>query len=504
MLGRLAEFWDNLVSLTESRAEIYEDTKSIERLSGLWPACCSSDKKTLRGLKKFIFPKIPKVQKNMILDYIENSKFRVPTMGLVISEANFFLCVAKGVGERLKADGNGFRLHRSTIRNGDKTEIDEYAYLRYFLDAARHVSNGSRAFPHASQNHDIHDRRTHCRKVLDSAHFWKYGTPSEVFDEKVLREIQPHYVEGHPPVCLVVKDFLESFWGPSVLQNLNHTTSQIRTNKLSALTGAPNLGGSGNGSIQASSKSNSRQESYGSGFKLKPFTFKSQASINNIARQQLCSIKAPDYASEEAVICSLGTPQEVHYHRFNESYARHISDQDTKQDSGIVQPFHAQDEKFPEQISKKPDRRLAIRNTDSYNFRRQLPSKAISEVYSPQGSKDDVHGLPHILGECYGPFRISLLEEDYSTSMRWAHAADGSSVYSSCDGSTQHSLNSDLGEWDTQTLVSSEKDNVIDERVRFVEHKKEAEPSLHKMLGIDITQVDGRRVLTNARRRPIV
>jgi len=166
VLGRLAEFWENVASLTESRAGIYEDTKSIEKVSGLWPTCCSADRKTLRGLKKTIFPKIFKKQKNTILEYIENSKFRVPTMGLVISEANFFLYIAKGVTERLEADGNGFFLQYSKIRKGDKTVLDEQAYLRYFLDAAQR-SNDSRTPRQVSRDHDIGKRRTNCRRVID-------------------------------------------------------------------------------------------------------------------------------------------------------------------------------------------------------------------------------------------------------------------------------------------------------------------------------------------------
>ncbi len=276
VLGRLAEFWDNVACLTESRTEIYKDTKSIEKVSGLWPACCSADKKMLRKLKKSIFPKIPKKQKNLILEYIENSEFRVPTMGLVVSEATFFLCIAKGVNERLKIDGNGFRLQHSEIRRDDKSILDERAYLRYFLNAAQHV-NDSKASSHAPQDHDVGERTTKCRRVIGSASFWRSGTSIGVFNEETLRRIQPRYVDGDPSLCLLVKDFLESFWGPSVLQDLNEKASQYQLNdRLSAQIRASNSRERVNGSNQESSE-----------WKLMDFG----------ARRQLCSTKAKNHPS---------------------------------------------------------------------------------------------------------------------------------------------------------------------------------------------------------------
>jgi hypothetical protein len=148
VLDRLARFWENIALLTESRAELYEDTQL-----------------------KF------KKQKNTILEYIENSKFRVPTMGLVIPKANFFLSIAKGVTESLKTNGNEFYLQYSEIRKDDKTVLDEQVYLRYFLDAAQR-SNNNRTPRHVSRDHEIGKRKTSCRRVIDSANFWKCDTPT--------------------------------------------------------------------------------------------------------------------------------------------------------------------------------------------------------------------------------------------------------------------------------------------------------------------------------------
>ncbi len=154
-------------------------------------------------------------------------------MGLVISEATFFLCIARGVNERLKIDGNGYRLQRSEIRKDDKTALDVHAYLRCFLDAAQHVNDSRISSRHTPKDHDVvGERTTNCRRVTGSSNFWRSGTSIEVFNEKTLRRIQPRYVEGRPPVCLLVKDFLESFWGPSVLQDLDEKASQDQLNNI--------------------------------------------------------------------------------------------------------------------------------------------------------------------------------------------------------------------------------------------------------------------------------
>lgn len=502
VLGRLAEFWDNVACLTESKLKIYKDTKSIKKVSGLWPACCSADKKTLRELKNSIFPGIPKKQKNMILDYIETLDFRVPTMGLVISEATFFLCIAKGVKERLKADGNGFRLQHSEIRKDNKTVLDEDAYLHYFLDAAQHVNHSRASSRHSLQNHGVGERTTNRRRVNGSATFWRSGTSIEVFNEKTLKRIQPRYVEGHPPVCLLVKDFLESFWGPSVLQDLDEKALQDkRKNRLSALMRASDL----NGSTQESSEWNSSNESHDSRFILKPFTFESQAIMDYRARRQLCSTKAPDCASEKGEICSPETLREVHLHRSKELGPVHIRTQDVRLYSESVQAFNNQYKHLPENDFEESssDHEGMVRH--SYDFRRQarLSSKTVAKVSFPHGSKNDVNGFADTLGESYGPFRISCLEDIDSAKSKRFHVIEASSVYSSGDGSTQCSSIPESSEWDVQTLVPSEKEKSVDERLDLVEHQSKTERSLYEMLGIEFAQIDGRRVLIDARCKPL-
>lgn len=497
VLDRLAGFWENVASLTECRLKIYQDTKSIEKISGLWPACCSADKNTLKQLKDSIFLGIPKKQKNLILDYIEESKFRVPTMGLVISEATFFLCIAKGVNERLKIDGNGFRLQRSEIRKDDKTALDEHAYLRCFLDAAQHVNNRSFSSRHTPQDHDVAEKRTtNCRRVTGSANFWRSGTSIEVFNEKTLRRIQPRYVEGHPLVCLLVKDFLESFWGPFVLQDLEEKASQDQlSNRLSALMRASEFRETINGSTQVSGEWNSSNKKYDSQFILKPFAFDPQALRDCEARRQLHSTKAPDCASEKAEIYSPETLREVHLHdRSKQLGSVHIRTQDVRQDSESAQAFSKQYKHSPGNDSEGYSSDHEGIDSHLYDFRRQArpSSKTVSEISFPHGSKNDVDGFSDTLGESYGPFRFSYLEDDPAKSWR-SHTIEASSVYSSDDGSTQCSSTPKSNRWDVQTLVQSEKDKSVDERVDFIEHK-----SIYEMLGIKRALADGRRVFIEA------
>ncbi len=504
VLGRLAVFWDNVAGLTECRLKIYQDTESIEKVSGLWPARCSADKNTLKELKN-LFPGIAKKQKNMILKYIQESESRVPTMRLVISEATFFLCIAKGVNERLKIDGNGFRLRRSEIRKDDKTALDEHAYIRCFLDAAQHVNDIRVSSRHPPQDHDVvEERTTNCRKVTGSANFWRSGTSIEVFNEKTLRRIQPRYVKGHPPVCLLVKDFLESFWGPFVPQDLEGKASQDQLNdRLSALMRASEFRETVNGSTQESSEWNSSKEHHDSRFILKPFTFDSQAIRDYRPRRQLCSTKAPDYASEKGDICSPGTLREVHLHRRSKELGPvHTRTQDVRLYSEDLQAFDNQYKHLPENDFEElsSDHEEMVRHP--YEFRRQarVSSKTVSGVFFPHGSKNDVNGVS---GESYGPFRISCLEDIDSAKSRKFDINEASSMYSSGDGSTQCGSTLESDKWDVQTFVPSEKEKSIDERLDFVEHKSETERSLYEMLGIKFAQIDGRRVFIDARCNPL-
>lgn len=471
VLGRLAEFWENVASLTESRAEIYEDTKSIEKVSGLWPTCCSADRKTLRGLKKTIFPKISKQQKDTILKYMENSKFRVPTMGLVISEANFFLCIAKGVNERLGTDGNGFRLQCSEIRKNNKTVLDEQAYLRYFLDAAQR-SNYSRMPRHLKGK-----RETNCRRVTDSANFCKSGTPTEIFDENVLRTVQPRYVNGHLPVCLVVKDFLESFLGPSVLQDHNKVSSRDQVNRLSVLIRVSNLEEEDDGSTRDSSKWNSKVGSHNSRFVLKPFRFEPQAIMSQNAGRKRRSTKAPDYTSEKGEICS---PEILP----KDSDPMHIGKQDAGRCSGIGQAMNDQNENSPENAFyfEKKHRNRSKMDTDSRGFREQArcASKAIPGTCSQPDFEYDI---------CYGPFLISCMEEMNPISSKSVHAVAPSSVYSS------DTLIAESSNWDAQTLVTSQSEIPTNGGIWHVEHESMA---LRKMLGMEVANIHGKEVLTDA------
>jgi len=264
VLSRLAGFWEKVACLTD-RTIIYEDTKSIEKYAGIWPSRCDVDRKIFKVLKKSTFRTIPKKQKDTILKFIEDFDYRVPTMGLVISEASFFLNIAKGICEKLKSDGDGFRLQYSETRKGSKTVLGEAAYFRNFLQSAQHVSY-SMVNRHASPAHSIQERTTNCRRVTNSANFWINGTPSEIFDEKALRSTWPYRVKDQMPVCLLVKGFLESFLGSSVLGNHCHMVSRRQINRPSETTPVGNVVRS-----QDSSAWTIRASDHDSQFIIEPF-----------------------------------------------------------------------------------------------------------------------------------------------------------------------------------------------------------------------------------------
>jgi len=451
--------------------------------------------KDFKGAQKFNFPRNTQKAEKHDIGLHRNLGVSSADNGACDFGSNFFLCIAKGVKERLKADGNGFRLQHSEIRKNNKTVLDEDAYLHYFLDAAQHVNDSRASSRHTLQNHGVVERTTNRRRVNGSANFWRSDTLIEVFNEKTLKRIQPRYVEGHPPVCLLVKHFLESFWGPSVLQNLDKKALQDKRNsRLSALMRASDL----SGSTQESSEWNSSNESHDSRFIFKSFTFESQAIMDYRARRQLCSTKAPDCASEKGEICSPGTLREVHLHRSKGLGPVHIRTQDVRLYSESVQAFNNEYKPLPENRFEESSSDHGEVTRHSYDFRRQarLSSKTVFEVSFPQSSKNYVIGFSDTLGESYGPFRISCLEDIDSVKSRRFHNIEASSVYSSGDGSTLCSYIS--SEWDVQTLISSEKDKSVDERLNMVEHQSKTERSLYEMLGIKFAQIDGRRVLIDA------
>jgi len=238
------------------------------------------------------------------------------------------------------------------------------------------------------------------------------------------------------------------------MMDLNEKASQYQLNdRLSAQIRASNPRERVNGSNQESSE-----------WKLMDFG----------ARRQLCSTKAPDCASEKGEICDVRLYSES-VQAFNNQIEHPLDD-------------------FGE-FSSDPEGRDA----DSYDFQRQarLPSKAVSEVCSPHDSNNDVNGFSDTLGEYYGPFRISCREDYDSPKSRRFYGVEASSVYSSGNKSTLCNFIPKSSERDVQTLFSSEKE------LGFVKHKSKAELSLYDMLGIKFAQIDGRRVLTDARCKPL-
>ena len=231
-LSRLDKFWEDVADLTKLRSNIYADTRSINKISGLWPKYCSADKEKLCSVTPSLFPMISKKEKEKILKYIEQSDIRVPTMELMISEMKFFYSIAKKVNEILKADGNGLRLEGSQIKKDESVEVDRKTYLLYFLQAAQYA-DVKKASCNVAKHHDLRGPTTECRKINENSKIWESGTPAELFNETMLETLKPDYVEGQLPACLLVMDFLESFFGFSVSQCLTEKASQDQVGTLS-------------------------------------------------------------------------------------------------------------------------------------------------------------------------------------------------------------------------------------------------------------------------------
>ena len=315
-LSRLDRFWKDVAGLTELRSNIYTDTKSINKISGLWPKYCSADKEKLRSITPSLFPKVSKKEKKRILKYIEQSDIRVPTMELMISEMNFFHSIAKKVNEILKAEGNGLRLKESQIKKNGSVEVDRKTYLLYFLQAAKHA-DVKKASYNVARHHDLRGPTTECRKVNETSKIWESGTPVELFSEAMLGALKPDYVEGQLPVCLLVMDFLEAFFGSSVSQCLTGQASQqdqigtlsVRPCSFNTHTDRPIYHTSLNASLSANDYS-----SHDSQFLLTPFSENPKISDHQSERRpNIVLNQSPKYKSQTTHIKTLEIPPKAHF-----------------------------------------------------------------------------------------------------------------------------------------------------------------------------------------------
>jgi len=167
----------------------------------------------------------------------------------------------------------------------------------------------------------------------------------------------------------------------------------------------------------------------------------------------------------------------------------HIERQDAERSSGIEHAINVQDEN-PSEVYfdfEEIHRNRSNMDTDLYDFRGQARrlSKAIPGTCCRDNSVDGLND--------YGPFIISC-SKDMSPISSGAVAT--TSVYSSGDGSTICSLIAESSGWDAQTLVTSKSENSMNGEIWPVGHKSKA---LYEMLGIEVAQIRGRRVLTDTR-----
>lgn len=463
VLGRLAEFWEAVASLADSkdsRTHIYEDYKSINDVSGLWPLFCGAHR---AKLKKPIFPGISSQWRNKILKLIETSEFRVPTMGLVVSEANFFLEITKQVKHLLRANGNGYRLQCSEITD-DTIVLEEQTYLRFFLVAAQHVNVGGR-FRTASEDYDIKKQTTECRHVNCSPNFWKGVTPTEVFTEIMFGTVQPHYVKGNPSVCLIVKDFLESFFGTSMLQNLSQKMTQGQIDMFPELMQAFSLTKKVDKMTQCPSdwdrKSNESEDCQ---ILLEP------EPLRQDVRLKPEIVKAQGYISEAGEVYS-----PVEFDQAN-SFAHKSS----------LLGWHD----VEDYLLSLPN---VVHHAEEYH-REPVTGETQASSYS---SEERVEYPSKKLVESYGPF--SLLNSNESVPIVKASSSD--------DPITQSGSMSDLGSWDAQTLVYTEDEQPIVARTELVgqELKISAPTSLsdlYKMLDVKEVHMNGKRVLMSVPNKP--
>ncbi|KAL8792926.1 MAG: hypothetical protein Q9195_004503 [Heterodermia aff. obscurata] len=264
-------------------------------------------------MKSSLFPRASEKEKETILKYIEQSDTRVPTMELMISEMNFFYSIAKNVSETLKTNGNGLRLDGSQIKKDRSVEVDRKTYLLHFLQAAQHA-NVKKAPSNVARLHGLQGPTTKFRKVNETSEIWENGTPAELFNENLLRTLKPHYIEGQLPVCLLVMDFLESFFGFSVSQCLTGEALQDRISTLSARPHSFNTHTDRsiyNTSTNTSSSTND-YSSHGSQFILTPFSEIPKISDHQRKLRSVVLNNSPNYKSQTTYIERLRTPPKAH------------------------------------------------------------------------------------------------------------------------------------------------------------------------------------------------
>lgn len=96
VLHRAALFWKEIESLCGSQDEILKDNETATRIEGLWPAWSSDEMHRIQQEMDdgILFPKVKDgSERSKICEKIQTLGYRVPTLGIIISEARAVNCM---------------------------------------------------------------------------------------------------------------------------------------------------------------------------------------------------------------------------------------------------------------------------------------------------------------------------------------------------------------------------------------------------------------------------